>query len=393
MRILYLASGFPFPLLAGHLRYYHFMRELSRLGHRVRLFSLVDDGFRPEREAAVREFLDDVRTFRRRDRQHWLGRFLKEDARLFWGIDPGMRELRGAVAAEVRSASFDVAVLAGKRADAAVRGLGVPVVADICDAESERFHGRLAHASWAEKPRVYLGWRGLRAMELRVAGRARRSLFASRRDRDALMSPSDPRGVIVPNGVDLEYWKRHSDWRGKRTIVFTGAMHYRPNADAALLLIREVFPAIRQEFPDAHVLVVGRDPGDELREAGERPGVTVTGRVDDVRPYLEDASHFVAPLRYASGIQNKVLEAMAMELPVITSAAAADGVTPEGSAPPLTVAGTAEDFRAAIRAAFVADEEGRRAPMVEARRFVEEHFSWATHAATLERALQESVSP
>ncbi|GJM45164.1 MAG: glycosyl transferase family 1 [Gemmatimonadota bacterium] len=392
MRILYLTSGFPYPLLAGHLRYYHFMRELARR-HEVRLFSLAAADFEPAHEAALREIVQDVRTFRRHDRQHPVGRWLKEDARLFWGIEPGMRELQRAVAAEAAAATFDVILTGGKRVFPAVRGLPVPAVADICDAESERFRGRLEHSGWKERPRVWLGWQGLRAMEKRVIRGTARSLFASARDRDALLAPSDPRGVVVPNGVDPEFWKRESRERGLRTLVFTGAMHYRPNADAALLLIREIYPELRREYPDTRLLIVGKDPSAELQRAGQVEGVTVTGLVDDVRPYLEQASHFVAPLRYASGIQNKVLEAMAMELPVITTPAAADGVSPlSGPPPPLTMATTVAEFRARVREHFAVDEE-RRAPVVEARRFVEQHFSWATHAATLESVLLDAINP
>src|SRR5206468_215326 len=123
------------------------------------------------------------------------------------------------------------------------------------------------------------------------------------------------------------------------------AMEYPPNTDAALYLIEEILPLVQRTVPAAQALIVGRDPPARLRSAGQRPGVTVTGFVDDVRPYLERATVFAAPLRFGAGIQNKVLEAMAMEVPVVASPLAADGLrTEDGAQPPLDVARTTEEF-------------------------------------------------
>ncbi len=400
MRILYLTSAFPYPLFAGHLRYWHFMRELGRR-HHVTLFSLTGADFRPEHADAMRDVVAEVRTFRRRDADSPGGRFLKEDLRLFWAVDPGMREMRDAVAAEVAEGRVDVVVMAGKRVFPAARDVSVPVVADVCDAESVRFRSRLEHASWREKPKVLLGLRTLLHMEHRVLARADRSLFASPRDRDALLAPNDPRAVIVPNGVDTGYWQRGqvaptdpalaSLPADARVVVFTGAMHYRPNADAALLLARNIFPLVRRQCPNAWLFLVGRDPVPSLKAMNGTPGVVVTGQVDDVRPYLERACVFGAPLRYASGIQNKVLEAMAMELPVVTTPAAANGLyTADGEAAPIEVVERPEPFAEALQE-HVLQKAKRRVPVEETRRFVERHFSWAGHAATLEGVLQAAV--
>jgi glycosyltransferase involved in cell wall biosynthesis len=394
MRILYLTSGFPYPLLAGHLRYFHFMRHLGQR-HEVTLFSMAGADFLPEHEQAMAREVARVRTFTRHDRNHPIGRFVKEDLRLWWKIEPGIRELREAVEAEVAQGNVDVVVISGKRVYPAVAGLDVPLVADICDAESERFRLRLRHAKGKERLKVHVGYRTLRMMEETVVRAADRSLFASPRDRNALLDADDPRGVIVPNGVDTAFWKRNGGGGGRHTIVFTGAMHYRPNADAAILLAREIFPQVRQTVPDARLFVVGKSPTAELLAcARDVPGVQVTGFVDDVRPYLEDASLFVAPLRYASGIQNKVLEAMAMELPVVTSPAAADGLyTADGTRAPLAVAESTGDFVETVRQRLCGEDEGAGwAPSAESRRFVEQHFSWATHAGTLERVLEEAVA-
>jgi glycosyltransferase involved in cell wall biosynthesis len=391
MRILYLTSNFPFPLMAGHLRYFHFMRELSRR-HSITLYSLTSKSFLPEHVRAMDGIAENVRTFSRQDERAPFGKLLKEDVRLFYGVEPAMRELRAAVLELARADGFDAVVLCGKRVLAAAKPLrGIPIVADICDAESARVRMRIRHAGPAELPRLALGWALLHSMEQAVARRADRMLFASPRDRDAVVAKDDPRAAIVPNGVDSEYWRRQTRERGHATILFTGAMHYRPNADAALLLAQEIFPLVRRQIPAARLVLVGRDPSAEVRACANSPGVEVTGLVDDVRPYLETATVFAAPLRFASGIQNKVLEAMAMEIPVVATPAAADGLYAEGGRrPPLTVA----DEPAEIAQALVQriQEEGR-APFAEARHFVEQHFSWRTHARRVESILESAAEP
>lgn len=387
MRILYVTSAFPFPLTAGHLRYYHFMRELARRNS-VALFSLIGETFVSEHERPLAEFLAHIRTFRRRDHSVLHGAFLKEDIRLLFGFEPAMAELRRAVRTEVAEGRCDVIVMAGKRVLPAVQSLaGIPVVADVCDAESLRFRARMRVAGTVERLRAWIGYRGLLAIEERVVRRADRLLFASPRDRNALVAPADPRASILPNGVDTTYWRRRSESLGQRTIVFTGAMDYRPNTDAALLLTREIFPRVRCAMKDARLLIVGRDPPPALRDAGREAGVTVTGFVDDVRPYLERASVFAAPLRYASGIQNKILEAMAMEIPVVSSPAAAEGLfTEELRTPPCEVAINPADFaERLLRRLQQADAD--RSPDNGSRQFVERHFSWRHHGERLEALL------
>ena len=388
MHLLYLTSNLPFPLMAGHLRYYHFMRELAAR-HSITLLSLTGADFRPEHARAF-DGIATVRTFPRADEAHLLGRVFKEDVRLFWAIEPAMRALREAAREEAAARRVDACVICGKRVLAAALALrGIPLVADVCDAESLRVEARLRHARLFDRPRLLAGRELLRRMERAVARRADRLLFAAPRDRDAVVRPTDPRAVILPNGVDAQWWHRRTAERGPGTLVFTGAMHYRPNADAALRLVRDILPRVRRRVPDARLLIVGRNPSAELLAAGRQPGVTVTGLVEDVRPFLEEATVFVAPLRWASGIQNKVLEAMAMELPVVTSSAAADGLfAADGERPPIDVV---DDDDGLAAAAVRRLEENDRTPVAEVRRFVERHFSWRTHGLRLERVLQDAV--
>jgi glycosyltransferase involved in cell wall biosynthesis len=132
---------------------------------------------------------------------------------------------------------------------------------------------------------------------------------------------------------------------------------------------------------------VGRDPKPRLAAAGAQPGVQVTGFVDDVRPFLERAAVFAAPLLFGAGIQNKLLEAMAMAVPVVASPLAADGLrTGDGGMPPLQTADDAAAFAAALAARLAAAQRDPT-PDFAARQYVEEHFRWETNAAALEQVL------
>jgi glycosyltransferase involved in cell wall biosynthesis len=162
-------------------------------------------------------------------------------------------------------------------------------------------------------------------------------------------------------------------------------MSYHPNAEAALFLLNSILPLVRKVCPQLEILIVGRDPSSELVKVAKRySDVTVTGAVDDVRPYLERADVFVAALRSASGVQNKVLEALAMEVPVVTTPVVATGLRVDGVEPQVVIGRTAEEIAACI-VRLLGDSEERARLSTKGRRFVEAHCSWSRSADKLEK--------
>ena len=135
---------------------------------------------------------------------------------------------------------------------------------------------------------------------------------------------------LVGNGVDLEYFRSKGIAKQPGSIVFTGVMDYFPNVDAVVWFCNEVLPIVQRQIPEAGLTICGSRPTATVRRLAKRRGVTVTGRVPDTRPYMDRAEVFVAPLRMARGIQNKLLEAMAMGLPCVASAAATSGHSRSG---------------------------------------------------------------
>lgn len=387
MRILYVTGGFPYPLTSGYLRHYFLIKELSRR-HRITLLSVVGANFTAEHGAALGPFTERVLTFSSTAKSRSFRRKAIRRVRLLASCEPSVRQLRLAIHQLTRNGQFHAALLSGKQTFPVIQQLnGLPVVVDMCDATSMKIRGNMRYASPGRLALLLLDYMKVRRAERTLMRHARHLLFASCRDREVLLGPSDNHATVVPNGVNLDFWSRSTHRLGAGTIVFTGAMDYPPNTDAALQLIEEILPLVQRSVPSAQLLIAGRDPTAQLIRAGRRQGVAVTGFLDDLRPYLEQATVFAAPLRFAAGIQNKVLEAMAMGVPVVASPLAADGLrTEDGECPPLGIASTAGQFAELITQQLL-NQPNNPAPDAKARRFVERHFVWRRSGQTLDQVI------
>lgn len=398
MRLLYLTNGFPYPLTSGYLRHYFLIKELSR-HHAVSLLAVTDTDVAPQDVAALRPFTECVMTFTSARRRGSLPQKAVRRLRTLTQPSPAVQEMRNAVERLVKEKRFD-AVISGKRTLPAIQSLpGLPLIADMCDATSMRIRRSMRYASPLRMPFLVLQYAQMLRAERELMNRANHTLFISCRDREALLGSASSgrknasyQTTIVPNGVDLDFWQRSSPTLGRNTIVFTGAMNYRPNVDAALYLINEILPLVQQAVPEAQLLIVGRDPTPPLIDAGQESGVTVTGFVEDVRPYLEQATVFAAPIRFGAGIQNKMLEAMAMAVPVVASPLAADGLrTEEGEQPPVQIADGQQPFAEQLIQTLI--ERGNNpAPDIAARCFVTTHFTWNHSGARLQKVIGAVVN-
>jgi sugar transferase (PEP-CTERM/EpsH1 system associated) len=224
---------------------------------------------------------------------------------------------------------------------------GIPLVIDFVDVDSGKWTEMAARSTVPKRWIYQREARHLAHFEARVAHIARTSLVVNDRERDALLRLAPDADVrVVENGVDLEGLRPKSETKRDSTpaVLFCGVMNYAPNVDGVVWFAREVWPCIRQARPDARFVIVGSHPGSVVSElAGTCPGVEVTGAVDDVRPYLWKGAVSVAPLTTARGVQNKVLEALAAELPVVVTPQVFEGL-PEVAKPGCRLAESAEEF-------------------------------------------------
>lgn len=387
MNILYLTNGFPFPLTSGYLRHYFLIKELAE-DHEVSLLSMVAPSYKEEHQEALRPFTKRIMTFSSGSKGGSLSKKIVRRLRSISQPDPSVQKMRQAIDELLRTDHFDV-VVSGKRTMEAVAHLRIPLVADMCDATSSRIQGSMRFASPARLPLLMLELKQMQQAEKAFMKRADHSIFISSRDREDLLGRQTKGTTIVPNGVDLDFWQRRTAVRARYQIAFTGAMDYRPNTDAALYLIQEIFPLVQKEIPKAELFIVGRDPTPALVAAGQRQGVTVTGFVNDVRDYLDHTTVFAAPLRFGAGQQNKVLEAMAMEIPVVASPLAADGLrTEEGAQPPLDIVSGTEQFAQRL-VMKLREAESFPQPHHAGRLFIETHFVWGYSRQKLNEVMEK----
>jgi polysaccharide biosynthesis protein PslH len=193
---------------------------------------------------------------------------------------------------------------------------------------------------------------------------------------------------VVPNGVDVEHFTSAGDaQRHPHTAVFTGVMDYEPNIDGVCWFVERCWPELRRQFPDARLLIVGSKPVAKVLALAQVAGVEVTGRVPETPPYFDRAAVAIAPLRLARGVQNKVLEAMSMALPVVSTQQAAQGL---GDVPADTLR-VADDENATVAAvaALFADPAAARAMGGRAAAFVRARFRWQNMFAVLDDVLRE----
>ncbi|MDE2370336.1 MAG: TIGR03087 family PEP-CTERM/XrtA system glycosyltransferase [Burkholderiales bacterium] len=393
-KILYLAHRIPYPPDKGDkITTFNFLRHLSQR-HQVYLGAFVDSPEDWAHEEKLRSYCTELKLvgiapLRRR---LWSARALL-GARSLTEAYYASAALQTWVDATMRERGIDAVLaycsaMAPYVADA--RYGGVSRVTHYADVDSEKWN------SYAESHRGLMSWvyrreaRTLLALERSMSQAYDVTSFISDADADLyrrLAPESAARVRVIPNGVDTDYYDPDLAHEppyaaGAETVVFVGAMDYWPNVDAVRWFADEVLPLLRHERPAAEFWIVGSKPTNEVKQLAERPGVHVTGRVPDVRPYVAHAGAVVAPLRVARGTQNKVLEAYAMARRVALTSAAANGLRPD----PFIAADT-HDEPAALAGA-VARALAAPPRHAAARDYVMRNFSWASACAELDRALR-----
>jgi sugar transferase (PEP-CTERM/EpsH1 system associated) len=336
--ILFLAHRLPFPPDKGDkIRSYHLLRHLART-YRVHVGSFIDtpDDVRhlPALRALAGGEVYAPRLSPRLSRLRSLGGLLT--ARSCTEVYYAHRGMAAWVQRLLRARPVRHGLVFS--AAMAQYLLGVPDlrrVLDLVDVDSEKWRDYAAARRGPAAAFYRREARHLLAFERRAAADFDATLLVSGAEADLFRQRAPEvahRVTALSNGVDTAFFDPALGGadpyagRGRQVIVFTGAMDYWPNAQAVVWFAGEVLPRVRQAMPDALFYVVGRNPGRAVRQLSNCPGVTVTGTVPDVRPYLAHAAVAVAPLQLARGIQNKVLEAMAMALPVVASPQALEGI-------------------------------------------------------------------
>lgn len=262
---------------------------------------------------------------------------------------------------------------------------GLPAIVDLVDVDSQKW---LDYALTARGWRAWLyrteGWR-LRKLEQHLPARVRAVTLVSEAEAN-LYRHFCLRGSVhaVTSGVALDYFQP-AEQGDEAGCVFVGALDYHPNVEGTTWFCREVWPEVRRRRPDANLAIVGRRPGPPMRRLAQVPGVTLVGQVPDIRPHVAKAAVAVVPVRIARGVQNKVLEALAMGKAILAAPQSIAGLKAQPGIHLLAASTAAEWADCLVR--LFQDVELRRRLGAAGRRYVEEHHRWERCLQPLDQLL------
>lgn len=334
-RVLYITHRVPWPPDRGdRIRTWNILKFLAKNAD-VDLICLADEKVTPETRRALEEVTSRLAFVPHTGRR----RFVRGALSMMSGrtVTEGLFESRF-VRSVVRQWSINTTYTAAMASSSGIARYVLPphlkvcgrVWIDLIDVDSQKW---LDYASSAGFPmsKIY-GIEGerLRRLESELADQVDRLLVVSEAERE-LFRGFCPNGPVqtVGNGVDTEFFAPLQTETVPQSCVFVGVLDYLPNSDAVRWFSNEVWPKVRQRFPQAAFRIVGKNPTAEVKELNRLPGVEVVGPVPDVRPWLHQSECVVVPLRIARGVQNKVLEAMACGRPVVCSPAPLKGLAVE----------------------------------------------------------------
>ena len=336
--LLFLSHRIPYPPDKGEkIRAWHFFLRLARM-HRMHLGCFLDDPADRAHLVELRRHCADLKIVEiDRTRQKCLSVLRARPGQPLTLGYFASAELREWTRQKLAGGIDRAFVYCSAMAPYLMQAPGVRRVLDMVDVDSAKWADYAARAGWPARAVWAREAHTLLAFERKAAQDFDRTLFVSRAEAETfirLAPEAAGRVGWMENGVDLETFSPAHDFppplpAGPACAVFTGSMDYWPNVDAVTWFADAVLPLIRARHPGLRFAIVGANPAPAVRRLAEREGIVVTGRVADVRPYVAHAALVVAPLRIARGIQNKVLEAMAMGRPVIATPQAHEGLRAE----------------------------------------------------------------
>lgn len=393
-RVLYLVHRFPYPPDKGdRIRTFNIIKFLSTRC-RLSVATLADEPVPTEHHATLAGYCHRLHVADLRSPLRWLraGRSVLMGRTVTEGAFESP-ELRAVISDWAATEGFDSVLVSSSGmvpylTTAALRD--IPAVVDLIDVDSEKWR-QYADATRSPKRFIYrLEARRLRHLEANLPDSVHAVTVVSEPEAELYRQFASRTPVhVIGNGVDLDYFQP-MDLPCDNTCVFVGAMDYKPNVDAVVWFARHVWPEVHRRHPEARFQIVGRNPTPQVRQLATQPGIEVTGPVPDIRPYLARAAVAVAPLQIARGIQNKVLEALAMGCPVMASPDALDGLAAQ-DCDGVTAADTCETW--INRLLLVLESPQRRSQLgLAARQHVERDYQWGRQLAPLARLLEPQVS-
>ncbi len=401
IRVLFLTPDLPYPPHQGAaIRSFNLIKNLARR-HEIHLLSFVQDRIKGDRVDALLEYCATMATVPAPPRSA-----IRRAVSVLFSFKPDMAlrlpsaEFMNQLRISLNRERFDlvqVEAIEMAQYGLAIKQMSLPsqplVLFD--DINAEYLLQRRAFETDRGHPGRWLGafysliqWRKLMRYEARVCRQLDRVVAVSNADSKALeeLVPG-LQSAVVPNGVDTTYFSpAEPEAESDTTLVFTGKMDFRPNVDAVLWFGQEVLPLIHEEIPEVRFNVVGRNPHPRLRPLGQESYVTLTGYVDDVRPYIARAGVYVVPLRVGGGTRLKVLEAMSMGKAIVSTSLGCEGIEVTHDRH-LVIADRPQAFAKSVME-LLRDRRRRRELGFEARHLAESKHDWKQMIPLLEQVYE-----
>lgn len=400
MKILWLKTELLHPVdKGGKIRSYNMLKELKRSCH-ITYLTLDDGSADNKARELASEYCHELLCVPHRQREKFTAGFYVElllnlASELPYAIKKyESAPMRQEIAARMAQGGFDVLVC-----DFLAPAVNVP---SGLSCRSVLFQHNVEAMIWkrhydvqtnvAKKAYLHRQWQKMRAFEAKSCLQFDSVVAVSREDRELMQQQYGVDQIYdVPTGVDTEYFRPSGRVKSQpKNLVFTGSMDWLPNEDAIRYFTAQIMPQIKQAVPGVTLTVVGRNPYPGLVELSKRdPSVVVTGRVEDVRPFMEEAAVYIVPLRIGGGTRLKIYEAMAMEKAIVSTSIGAEGL-PVTDGKEILLADTPESFAEAvvslIRQESLAAELGKQAAAK-----VRERFGWDTVAESFAEICERTL--
>jgi sugar transferase (PEP-CTERM/EpsH1 system associated) len=392
MKILFVCHRLPFPPNeGGKIRAFNMIEHLAK-EHSVVVASLSHTEEELQNGAPLRDYCEDVIAEVVPPHIRWmnackaLATSTPSSVAYFWSP-----KLYDRIQTKIRATKFDAIIVhCGNAAQYVLDNQDCFRVLDYCDLDSVKWE---EYSRW--KPFPFSAGYALEAKKLRKYEHDLALRFqccsvttSDEKEKFGAFRVSTP-CTVIPNGVDTSYFRRNEDSTSTGAVImFLGRMDYFPNVDGVCYFATEVLPIIRERVPKVEFRIVGSNPAVKIRELAKIPGVVVTGYVPDVRRYATDATVSVAPLRIARGTQNKILESMAMGIPVVASREAAKGIDAVAGRD-LLVAEDSQTFAKKVLEVLEDRRLGNRLSEAALKR-IESAHQWSASMGILDRLLAQA---
>lgn len=377
------------------VRPYAFIRELARLGHHITLACLVQPVWEASYLTEIAQYCQEIHPVHHQRFEPYLRAFASLPTQTPLSVAYcESSEHKKLVSDLVNQKKYDLVHTEFIRAAPVTISLnGVPKIFDAVDSLALTYRRSISarHVPLKQRMVAIIEWLKMCKYEPWVVNQFDKTIVSSPADRNLLQDLGKRSVDVIPNGVAGNYFTYHDGQRPSATIIFLGKMSYYVNIASVLWFYKKIFPLIRQEHPEVCLKVVGRDPAPVITALSNDPAVEVTGTVADVRPYLNQATISICPMVSGAGIQNKMLEAMAVGTPCVATSLAcmALQVIPGRD---VMVADSAGEFAAAV--CELLDNPERRREMAEhGRHYVEQFHNWNEIGDRLNKIYLKLIDP